>query len=229
MSGQPISVYLVDDSELVRGGLELVLEHEPDLVIVGGAGTVEDAARDIEQIRPRVTVVDLRLGSGRGDGLQLCRLVAERRLETEIVILSAFLSEGLVQAAFRVGARGYVLKEVEPAELAWAIRSAAEGKTTIDPKVSSIFGQWASRLEERLGVRLRGSEIRVLQVLCSGAATTEIAERTGLSVRTVRSYLSDCFQKLGVRTRTEAVGMLLRAGLEPAPLDDPDVGIPGAP
>ena len=220
MSSDKISVFLVDDSELVRGGLELVLQSEPDIEIVGGAGTVEDAIVGIEATEPRVAVVDMRLGSGRGDGLLLCRLIAERRLATEIVILSAFLSEGLVQAAFRVGARGYVLKDVEPAELSWAIRSAANGETTIDPKVSSIFGQWAARLEERLGVRLRGSEIRVLQLLCSGVTTNEIAARTGLSVRTVRSYLSDCYGKLGAKSRVEAVGILLRAGLEPAPIDD---------
>lgn len=215
-----ISVFLVDDSELVRGGLQLVLEHEPDIEIVGCAGTVEDAMVGIAETRPRVAVVDLRLGSGRGDGLLLCRLIAEGRLQTEIVILSAFLSEGLVQAAFRVGARGYVLKDVEPAELSWAIRSAACGETTIDPKISSVFGQWAARLEDRLGVRLRGSEIRVLQLLCSGASTNEIASKTSLSIRTVRSYLSDCYLKLGAKSRVEAVRILLRAGLEPAPVDD---------
>lgn len=213
----PVRVFLVDDSPLVRAGLTIILDADPGLEVVGEAEGIAGAADAVSRAKADVVVVDLRLGEG--DGLELCRILAERQIPSQIVVLSAFLSEELVQAAFRVGARSYVVKDVEPGELVSAIHAAARGETTIDPKVMSAFGMWAIRLEPRLGVRLRASEIRILQHLCAGRSNEEIAQRTELSVHTVRSYLRDIFVRLGAKTRAEAVSIALRAGLEPAPSD----------
>lgn len=207
----PITVFLVDDHDVVREGLVAILEREPDIEIVGRSDSAESALEALPDVDPAVIILDHRLGGM--DGVEACREIAERRLRAQVVILSAYLNEEVVQAAFLAGARAYVVKDVEAAELKRAIRAAVRGETVVDPKVAGRFLSWAARLDPRATGALRPTELRVLRLLVQGKSNREIAGTAGLSPHTVKSYLREIYQKLGVGSRAEAAAVALRRGL----------------
>lgn len=211
-TAERISIFLVDDHDVVREGLMSILDREPDLEVVGEAADAERAIERLPGADPDVVVLDYRLAGM--DGIDLCREIAERRLRARVVILSAFLEEDVVQAAFMAGARAYVVKDVESGELKRAIRAAARDEVTVDPKVagrvaSSIANMDRSSTASGLGA----SEMQVLRLLCQGKSNERIAAAIGISVHTVKLYLGSIYTKLGVRNRSGAVGVALRRGL----------------
>lgn len=205
-----ITVFLIDDHDLVREGLKLILGREPDIAVVGDARSAEEALESLDDADPAVIVLDYRLGGM--DGAALCREIAERRFRGRVVILSAYMDEDVVEAALLAGARGYVVKDVEAAELKRAVRAVARGETVIDPKVA---GRVLSHRRLAAGRQegLRSIEMSILRLLVQGMSNGEIARVTGLSHHTVKSYLSTIYEKFGVNRRAAAIAVALRRGI----------------
>lgn len=209
-----IRVFIVDDHDVVRAGLKALLEREADIKVVGEARSAEEALGVLADIDPEVVILDYRLPGMDGDAF--CREVAERRLRAAVVLLSAYLDEEPVQASFLAGARAYVVKDVEAAELKRAVRAVAGGGTYVDPKVAGRLMGWAARLDPRGTDSLRPTEIKILGHVAAGRTNAEIARLLSLSRHTVGSYLASVFRKLGVQQRAEAVAVAIRRGLIPA-------------
>jgi DNA-binding NarL/FixJ family response regulator len=208
---EKVTVFLVDDHDVVREGLLSILGREPDIEVVGESSTAEGALESLDRTNPSVVVVDYRLPGM--DGIELCREIAERRLRAQVVMLSAYLDDDIVYSALMSGARAYVVKDVESSELKRAIRAAARGETVIDPKVAGRILNWAARLDPRATHALRPMELRVMRLLVEGRPNREIARLMGLSPHTVKSYLREIYRKLEVGNRAEAAAVALRRGL----------------
>jgi DNA-binding NarL/FixJ family response regulator len=206
-----ITIFVVDDHEVVREGLCAVLGSEPDFNVVGHAETGEEALELLEVLDPAVVIVDYRLP--RMGGLSLCREIAERRLRSQIVIISVSLDESVVLQALLAGARAYVVKDVELGELKRAVRAAARRETIIDPKVTGRMLRLASRLDPVTASSLRPTHLNVLRLIVDGLSNAQIAATTGLSLHTVNSYVKETYDRLGVSKRSEAAAFALRHGL----------------
>jgi len=214
---RPISVLVVDDHALVREGLIAILDAESDLEMIGAVADAEAAIDLISRVAPDIVVADFRLPGM--DAAGLCRLIAEQRLPTSVVVLSAFLDEDAVHASLMAGARAYIVKDVDAGELKRAIRAAARGEMAVDAKITGRIIGWAAKAELPNPAQLRPSEIHVLQLLSRGSTTAQIAASAGLRPATVKSYLSDIYVKLGAKTRAEAVATAFRLGLLRSPVD----------
>lgn len=208
---EPIEVFLVDDHAVVREGLVALLGREPDLRVVGMAENAERALELLQTSNPQVIVLDHRLPGM--DGVMLCRRVAELRLRAQVVMLSAFMDDESVLAAFHAGARAYVLKDVELGQLVHAIRAAARGETVMDTKVSGRFVPWTERSRTDVARYPSPAHIKILRRLVEGRSVADIALLTGLSPMTVRSYLRAIYKELGVHSRSEAASIAVRRGL----------------
>lgn len=208
-----IRLVIVDDHEIVRAGLSEVLGKEHDFEIVGAFADAEDVLAHLEELDPDVIVVDYRLPAM--NGVELCRAVAERRARAAIVMLSAYLDDDLVWAAFTAGACAYVVKDASARELTEAIRLASMGRQYLDPKIASGLVGWLSRGG---GVRparpiLTPAVEAVLRLAVAGNSNTQIAQKTGKSVFTVKTQLANAYRALGVKDRAEAAAAAVRAGI----------------
>lgn len=206
-----IRVFLVEDHPVVREGLIRILQQEGDLEVIGSALLAEEALSLLPRADPDVIVLDYRLPDATGD--EVCREIARLRLRGQVVVLSAYIEDEVVRACLFAGARGYVVKDVAPTVLIEAIRSAARGETTIDPKVAGKVVGWAAATRQAAGASLRPVEVRVLRLLCEGKSNGEIASHVGISINTVKAYLKKVYRMLGVAGRAEAVAVALRKGL----------------
>ncbi len=200
-----IRLLIVDDHEVVRLGLRMLLEAEEDMVVVGEAANADEALRLTSQLRPDVVVMDIRL-PGRS-GLEACQAIRQRHPKTRVIILTSYLSEELVTQAVRAGASGYVLKDIDSLELVRAIRAAYEGKTVLDPSAANHIVSHLRQLEHREESSPFGSlsrrELQVMALVARGKSNREIAGLLSLSEGTVRNYVSSLMEKLGLRNRIE--------------------------
>jgi len=218
----PTRVFLLDDHEVVRRGLRDLLESEDDLVVVGEAGTAQEALARIPPTRPDVAVLDLRLPDG--DGVEVCREVRSRHPEVRCLILTSFADDEALFQAIMAGAAGYVLKQVKAMDLVDAIRRVDAGQSLIDPKMTKRVLERARRepeVDERLQ-RLSDQERRVLDLIAEGLTNRQIAERIHLAEKTVKNYVSNLLAKLDMQRRTQAA--VFAAGLR-----DRQPKHPGAP
>ncbi len=203
---------LVDDHEVVRLGLRTLLEAEPDMEVVAEAGTADEALEKVARYRPDVVVMDVRLPGK--SGLEACRLIRQQHPTTQVVILTSYLSEEFVSHALRVGAAGYVLKEVGGTELVNAIRSAREGQVAFDPHTASQMvarlRKLEAHIEESAFKGLSRREMEVLVLISRGKSNREIAQTLSLSEGTVRNYVSAIIEKLGMRNRIELATYAVR-------------------
>jgi DNA-binding NarL/FixJ family response regulator len=202
-----IGVFLVGGRDVVREGLTAILGREPDIDVVGEAEAGEDALRRLAELGPAVALVDHLLPET--DGLELCREIARRGLPTRVVILSGLIDDRIADEALLAGAKAFVVKDVEAAELPRAIRAVVRGEIFVDPKVA---GHPPIR-SPRTAPRVPPSELKVLRCLVQGNGVAEIAAATGLSEHTVKTYLRAIYRRLGVSSRAEAVAVALRLGI----------------
>ncbi len=199
-----IKVFLVDDHEVVRRGLAELLGSDPELSVVGEAGTVAESLSRIPATRPDVAVLDIRLPDG--SGIDLCRELLATHDDLSCLILTSFTDEQSMLDAILAGASGYVVKDIRGMELAQAIKEVGSGKSLLDNRAAAVL---MSRLrrdtqqDERLR-DLSSTERNLLQLLGEGLTNREIGQRMFLAEKTVKNYVSRLLTKLGLSGRTQA-------------------------
>jgi DNA-binding NarL/FixJ family response regulator len=199
-----IKVFLLDDHEIVRRGVKDMLEAEPDITIVGEAGTAESALARIPALRPDVAVLDVRLPDG--DGVTVCREIRSRLPEVACLMLTSFGDDEALFDAIMAGAAGYVLKQIRGTDLVGAVRTVASGESMLDPeaasKVLARMRDQAAKTDPLAG--LTPQERKILELIGEGLTNRQIGERMYLAEKTVKNYVSGLFAKLGVERRTQA-------------------------
>jgi DNA-binding NarL/FixJ family response regulator len=205
-----ITVLLVDDHSLVRRGFRRMLEDEPDMDVVGEAGTGEDAIKSARELHPRVVVMDCALPGM--NGLDATRQILEDSPEVAVLMLSMHTENTWVRQAIEAGAKGYVLKNAMDLELGPAIRKVAAGETVFDPRVE----QQAVLKGERNG-GLTQRELQVLQMIVDGKSNKEIATELDLSANTVAVHRANIMNTLGIHKTAELVVYAIRSGLVNVP------------
>jgi DNA-binding NarL/FixJ family response regulator len=205
-----ISVFLLDDHEIVRRGVRELLEAEPDIVVVGEAGTAASALARIPALRPDVAVLDVRLPDG--DGVTVCRDVRSRMPEIACLMLTSFGDDEALLDAIMAGAAGYVLKQIRGTDLVGAVRTVASGESMLDPEAASRvmrhMRDQAARSDPLAG--LTEQERRILELIGEGLTNRQIGERMFLAEKTVKNYVSGLFAKLGMERRTQAAAYAAR-------------------
>ncbi|WP_107657092.1 response regulator [Nocardia suismassiliense] len=201
----PIKVFLVDDHEIVRRGVGDLIGLEPDLEVIGEAGTFSQALARIPALRPDVVVLDVRLPDG--NGIELCRELLSANPELRCLILTSFTDEQAMLNAILAGASGYVVKDIKSLELIEAIREVGAGKSLLDNRAAAaLMAKLRSEAEAKTGplASLTDQERVLLALLGEGLTNRQIAGRMFLAEKTVKNYVSRLLTKLGVERRTQA-------------------------
>jgi two-component system, NarL family, response regulator LiaR len=207
----PIRVLVVDDHEMVRRGLAVFLDAFDDMTLVGEASSGEEAVELCERLAPDVVLMDLILPGI--DGLAATRMIRERSPGTQVLALTSYKEEELVQAALQAGAIGYLLKNATIDELAQAIRAAHAGRSTLAPEATQALIDAATRPAVQT-YNLSEREREVLSLVIKGMTNRQIAQQLSLSNSTVKFHVSSILAKLGVGSRTEAVSLALKQHLD---------------
>lgn len=203
----PIRVLLVDDHAVVRSGLSAFLMSFDDLELVGEAANGAEALRLCAQTQPDVVLMDLVMPIM--DGVAATRAIREQHPHIQVIVLTSFPEEDLVQGALRAGALSYLLKNISATELVAAIRAAHAGRPTLAPEATQALIHAASRPAVP-GDDLTEREREVLALMVEGLHNQEIAERLVVSRSTIKSHVSNILSKLGVSSRAEAISLALR-------------------
>jgi len=208
---------LADDHSVVRQGLRALLEDESDFAVVGEAADGLEVAGLVERVKAQVLVLDLML---RGlNGLEVARQVRQRSPQTRIIILSMYANEAYVLEALRNGAAAYVLKEASAADLVHAIREVMAGRRYLSPPLSEkaieAYTQKAKAASPDPFEALTTREREVLHLAAEGRSNPEIADRLGISTRTVETHRANLMGKLGLHNQTELVRYALKRGILP--------------
>jgi len=207
---KPIEVVIVDDHNIVRSGLGAFLMVFDDLEFVGEAGSGQEAVRLCDQVQPDVVLMDLVMPGM--DGAQATRIIREKRPDIQVIALTSFKEQALVEGALEAGAIGYLLKNVDADELAGAIRSVHAGRPSLAPEATQALIQ-ASTGPAKRQYQLTEREQEVLALMVPGLSNPEIAARLVVSKSTIKCHVSSILSKLGVSTRTEAVALALHEDL----------------
>jgi two-component system, NarL family, response regulator DevR len=199
-----IRIYVLDDHELVRTGLQTLLECEEDMEVVGQAATAQQGLEEICSLQPNVAILDVRLPDG--SGIEVCREIRSRCPDIACLMLTSYADDEALFSAIMAGAAGYVLKEVGGSDLVGDIRRVSQGSSLIDASLSKeIFDRLRKNqtTEARLS-SLSPQERKVLDLIALGRSNRQIAEEIFLAEKTVKNYVSSLLSKLGMQRRTEA-------------------------
>jgi len=210
-----IRVLLVDDEELVRTGLRMILDAEPDIEVVGEAADGDTGIVRVEHARPDVVLMDIRMP--RMDGVEAARRICSGETGARVVMLTTFDLDEHVYAALAAGASGFLLKDAPAAQLVHAIRVAAAGDALLAPSVTRrLIARFAPNPPlaiPGLPTDLTSRETEVLSLLAEGLSNAEIADRLVVGEATVKTHVARVLAKLGVRDRVQAVVLAYRSGL----------------
>lgn len=209
-----ITVYLLDDHEVVREGLRHLIEADGDMAVVGEAGTAETALREVPEKRPRVAVLDVRLPDG--NGVEVCRDLRSACPEVACLMLTSFSDDDAILDASMAGAAGYVLKEIRASDLLDGIRRVAVGDSLLD-SVAAVQAMDRARQGRRGADSLTPQEAKILGLVAEGLTNRQIADAMFLSEKTVKNYVSNLLGKLGMSRRTEAAVYAVKQRREPGP------------
>jgi two-component system, NarL family, response regulator LiaR len=206
-SSTNIRVLVVDDHTMVRRGLATFLKVFDDLELAGEAASGQQAIELCASLQPDVVLMDMVMPEM--DGATATRLIRKQAPRIQVLALTSFKEESLVQGALQAGAIGYLLKDVSADELAQAIRAAHAGRSTLSPEAAQALVH-ATAQPGGPGIDLTERELEVLARMVEGLNNTQIAARLTVSPSTVKSHVSNILAKLGVASRTEAVTLALR-------------------
>jgi DNA-binding NarL/FixJ family response regulator len=199
-----ITVFLLDDHEVVRSGVRNILSAEADIEVIGEAGTMASALAQVPKLRPNVAVLDVRLPDG--DGVSVCREIRSTLPGTACLMLTSYGDDQALLGAIMAGAAGYVLKQTCGSDLVSAVRAVAAGRSTLDPDAAQLVME---RLLERMdGVdpltALSDQEGRVLGLVAEGLTNRQIAGRMSVPEETAKDYVSSVLTKLGMQQQAQA-------------------------
>jgi DNA-binding NarL/FixJ family response regulator len=216
MAPDPIRVLVVDDHAVVREGLRTFLELQEGIEVVGEAADGEQAVAQAAQLEPDVILMDLVMP--RLDGIGAMRELRARSSPSRVIVLTSFLDDERLMPALQAGAAGYLLKDVEPAELARAVRSACADEALIDPTVAARLLHTLSSRESAGGAgdgieHLTRREREVLELIALGHSNKRIALELGVAEKTVKTHVGHLLAKLGVTDRTQAALFAVQHGL----------------
>jgi len=216
-----ITVFLLDDHEIVRRGVHDLLEAEPDITVIGEAGTAESALARIPALKPDVAVLDVRLPDG--NGVTVCREIRSKMPGVACLMLTSFGDDEALFDAIMAGAAGYVLKQIRGTDLVGAVRTIASGRSLLDPEAASRvmrrMREQAERSDPLSG--LTAQERRILELIGEGLTNRQIGERMFLAEKTVKNYVSALFAKLGMERRAQAAAYAARVFDEHGATDHP--------
>ncbi|MEL7974501.1 response regulator transcription factor [Isoptericola sp. F-RaC21] len=201
----PITVLLVDDHHVVRAGLRALLDSQPDISVVGEAGTADETLDAVDRLAPALVVMDLELGADE-DGVAATRRIRAAHPGVPVLVFSAYDTDADVVRVVDAGAIGYVLKDAPPAEIFAAVRGAVAGRSVLSPPVASRLMQQA----QNPGSALTPREAELLTLLAQGLSNRELGRRLFISEATVKTHLAHVYAKLGVESRAAAVAHALR-------------------
>jgi DNA-binding NarL/FixJ family response regulator len=209
-----IRVVIADDQALVRGGLRAILDAQDDIEVVGEAGDGDEAVELVDELRPEVVVMDIRMP--RLDGIEATRRLASRGVESRVLILTTFDLDEHVYEALRAGAAGFMLKDAPPQRLTGAVRTVAAGEALLAPEITR-------RLVERYSAEpapdlsafapLTPRETDVVRLVARGLSNAEVGAELFLSEATVKTHLTSILRKVGLRDRTQLVVLAYERGL----------------
>ncbi len=210
MTDAPITVFLLDDHDVVREGLRFLLERSEGIVVVGESGSAVEATSRIPALKPDVAVLDARLPDG--SGIEVCRAVRAVDDSIRALILTSYDDDEALFAAIMAGASGYVLKQIGSSDLVNAVRHVAEGRSLIDPSLTAKVLErvrngpaTAPELAE-----LTEQELKLLGFIAEGLTNRQIGEQMFLAEKTVKNYVSSILAKLGLERRTQAAVLATR-------------------
>lgn len=199
-----VTVFLVDDHEVVRRGLMDLLGADPELEVVGEAGSVAEAIARIPAANPDVAVLDVRLPDG--NGIELCRDLLSRMPDLRCLILTSYTSDEAMLDAILAGASGYVVKDIKGMELARAVKEVGAGRSLLDNRAAAaLMSKLRGATQKRDPLSgLSDQERTLLGLLSEGLTNKQIADRMFLAEKTVKNYVSRLLAKLGMERRTQA-------------------------
>ncbi len=208
-----IKILIADDHPVVREGLNAMLSRETDFKVVGEAKDGADAVNKVAELKPDVVLMDLRMPEM--DGVEAMRRIREADPQVKFIILTTYSDDDYIFSGIEAGARAYLLKDAPRDELFKAIRSVHRGESLIQPVVASKLLDRFSQLSRRApsGEELSERELEVLCLMAKGAANKEISAELNIAQSTVKTHITNIFQKLGVNDRTEAVTQAIKRGI----------------
>jgi two-component system response regulator DevR len=204
----PTRVFLLDDHEIVRRGVAQLVDAEPDMMVVGEAGSAGRALSEIRGCAPDVAILDVRLGDG--NGIEVCRDIRAAHPDLPCLMLTSFADDRALLDAALAGAAGYVLKEVRSNDLITSIRKVAAGAQLLDNAEVRMRMQHLRDTQEGRLQELTPQERRIFDLIGDGMSNRQIAGEMFLAEKTVKNYISNMFAKIGVTRRTQAAAMSAR-------------------
>jgi two-component system, NarL family, response regulator DevR len=221
MAEPPLRVMLVDDHEVVRGGIRAMLQATDDIVVTAEAASVREAIDEAARARPDVIVMDVRLTDG--SGIEATRQIRADRPESKVLMLTSFADDEALFASIMAGASGYVLKQINAAELLRAIRAVGRGESLLDPAVTTSvldrLRKGKHLMQDEKLARLSPQEERILTAVADGKTNREIGDDLHLAEKTVKNYVSSILSKLEVARRAEAAAYLARHTTTPGSVE----------
>ena len=211
---EQITILITDDHALVRNGVRMFLELQPDLLVLGEADSGEMAVHMAAELVPDVVLMDLVMG-GMG-GVEATRQVKQVSPHSQVIVLTSYHEDEYIFPALRAGALSYVLKDVGPEELADTVRKAARGESVLHPRVAARVVQeirGARRDTPNLFTDLSDRELDVLRLIADGLSNAAIAEKLVISEKTVKGHVSNILSKLHMLDRTQAAVYAWQQGL----------------
>lgn len=209
-----ITVLLVDDHRVVRQGVRAFLDAQPDIEVVAEAASGKEALEAVREQVPDVALMDLIMPEM--DGVEATRRLKEVSPRTQVIVLTSYHQDEHIFPAIRAGALSYLLKDIEPAALAEAVRQAAAGEATLHPRVAArVVQEIHGSREETVNpfTELTDREMEVLRLIADGMSNSDIAEALVISERTVKSHVSNILSKLHLADRTQAAVFAWREGI----------------
>jgi DNA-binding NarL/FixJ family response regulator len=206
-----MKIIIVDDHPVTRDGLRSALSVSDEVQIVAEASSGEEAIDVVEQHKPDVVFMDVRM-PGMG-GIEATKIIREESPDTKVILFTVDESRAVISDAIQAGVSGYLLKDVSAQELVNAARLAIEGKAVIHPSLTRAFIEEVQLVDRRPEAPLSKREAEILQMVAYGSTTKEVAHDLGISPHTVKTHLERIFEKLGANDRAQAVAIAIRKGI----------------